>query len=138
MRWRALLLSGLLAASLGLATAPSASADPPPWAGRWRHDKHYDGGNWYHGRDHRQWRDRGDWRWRDRDWSRRDDWRREHERWHRNHEWRYGGYDGRRDWRYGDRHWRYGDRDWRRGDHHWRYDRTRYDGLVAGSRWWDR
>jgi len=111
MRWRALLLSGLFAASLGLGFTSSASADPPPWAGRWKHNKHYNGDSdhhWKHDRDWRRdnywrndhnwrndrWRDDTSWRWRhDDDWR----WRRDHDWWNRNDRYRgypnsYGGY----------------------------------------------
>ena len=43
MNWRALLLSGVFAAGLTLSLIPRAAADPPPWAGVWRHENHYDG-----------------------------------------------------------------------------------------------
>ena len=43
MNWRALLLSGVFAAGLTLSLIPRAAADPPPWAGVWRHRNHYDG-----------------------------------------------------------------------------------------------
>ncbi len=42
MNWRAIFLSGVLAAGLTHSIVPSASADPPPWAGVWRHNEHYD------------------------------------------------------------------------------------------------
>ena len=35
-----MLLSGILAATLTLTLAPQVAADPPPWAGVWRHNKH--------------------------------------------------------------------------------------------------
>ena len=35
-----MLLSGILAAALTLTLVPRVAADPPPWAGVWRHDKH--------------------------------------------------------------------------------------------------
>ena len=56
MNWRAAFLSGVLAAGLTLSFIPRAVADPPPWAGAWRHAKHGDGD---HDRD-----DRGYWRHR--------------------------------------------------------------------------
>jgi hypothetical protein len=37
MNWRAMLLGGALAVGLSLTLVPRASADPPPWAGRWKH-----------------------------------------------------------------------------------------------------
>jgi hypothetical protein len=37
------LLSGILAAGLTLMLAPGAAADPPSWAGVWRHNKHVNG-----------------------------------------------------------------------------------------------
>ena len=56
MNWRAMLLSGALAAGLGLTLVPRASADPPPWAGRWKHHEYY-------GNEGRRW-DRSSWdRW---------------------------------------------------------------------------
>jgi len=108
MRWRALLLSSLFAASLGLGFATSASADPPPWAGRWKHNPHLKGGgydnHWRTDHDWRRydrWRDDASWRWRrDHDWrwdrDRGDSWRwqRDHDRWHRSNDW---WRDGRRD-----------------------------------------
>lgn len=42
MNWRAMFLCGALAASLTLSFVPRASADPPPWAGVWRHHHHDD------------------------------------------------------------------------------------------------
>lgn len=62
MNWRAFLLSGVLAAGLTLSLVPRAAADPPPWAGVWRHNKHYDDDYRY---------DRDDYR-RTRQWSRGD------------------------------------------------------------------
>ena len=77
------MLSGVLAAGLMLTFVPRAAADPPPWAGKWNHNKHYDGK--YDGK-------------HDRDWGRH--WDHDHDRWdHRRHD---------RDWRYGR-----GDDDWR-------------------------
>lgn len=61
MRWRAAILTGLVAAAIGLAFVPSANADPPPWAARWRHG------------------DTRSYRHHDRQWSRA------HEAWHRAH-----------------------------------------------------
>lgn len=43
MNWRPLLLSGVFAAGLTLSLVPRAVADPPPWAGVWRHRNQYDG-----------------------------------------------------------------------------------------------
>lgn len=42
MNWRRLVLSGILAAGLGLTSVPRTFADPPPWAGVWRHDRYGD------------------------------------------------------------------------------------------------
>ena len=119
MNWRALFLSGLFAASIGLTGVTTASADPPPWAGRWhkqgKHDKHWR----KHHRDHRHDGWGYDNRWRnDRYWSGRydDDWR-----------WRYD-----RDWwrrdrdRSRDRDWWYGDRDRWRSDRYWQYGGYRW------------
>jgi len=103
------MLTGVLAAGLSLSLVPRASADPPPWAGKWRH---------HHDND--------------------DKWDRAHERWHQNHDrdhdrW-HQSYDRSRyerdDW------WRYrnrNDNDWwrnRNRDGDWRRwnDRPRYDG----------
>ena len=134
MRWRALLLSGLFAASLGLGFTSSASADPPPWAGRWNHNKHFKGGGSDHWRHDRNWRnDDGDW-WRRRDdtswrYRRDDDWR-----WDRGDSWRYRHDD--------DRWYRDHDHDYWRRNHDWwgrndRYDRydsyPRYGGNFRGS-----
>lgn len=74
MNWRALLLTGTLAAGLGLTLVPRASADPPPWAGRWKHHQEY------------RW-DRGQ-RWDDHNWNR---WNTGSGRWERN------GYNRRSD-----------------------------------------
>jgi len=41
MNWRAILLSGALAAGLSVTLVPRASADPPHWAGRWNHLHEY-------------------------------------------------------------------------------------------------
>lgn len=62
MNWRTWMLTGVLAASLNLSLALPAKADPPPWAGVWRHNKHVD----------RDWDD-DDWEDRHRDWHRRND-----------------------------------------------------------------
>lgn len=40
MSRHAKLLSGILAAAFTLVLAPRVFADPPPWAGVWRHNKH--------------------------------------------------------------------------------------------------
>jgi hypothetical protein len=60
MRWRALLLSGFFAASIGLGYVSTAAADPPPWAGRWQHNKHYNGSSngqsQHYGWNHDAWR----------------------------------------------------------------------------------
>jgi len=94
VNWRAVLLSGVLAAGLTATFVPRAAADPPPWAGVWRHGKHGAGNH---------------------DWDERDYWRHRHGDWDRDS--RYGRYDhpywGR--YRHGD-----GDHDWDdRPD--WRY-----------------
>ncbi len=74
MNWRTLVLTGALAASLTLSLAPPASADPPPWAGVWRH-KH-DDRDWSD-EDRERWRERREWRRRHRDEERRyEDYRR--------------------------------------------------------------
>lgn len=62
MNWRTLVLSGALAASLNLSLISPVFADPPPWAGVWRHGDHSD----------RDWDDDDDRR------ERRREWRREH------------------------------------------------------------
>jgi hypothetical protein len=112
MKRRITLLSAILAASLTLPFVPRANADPPPWAGVYKHkhekyEKHRD----------KHWRgDRDDWwdrRYRDDD---RDDWHR-----------RYGRYD-RDDWR----RWR--DRD----DDYWRHDRDRWYDRDRRYGWYDR
>jgi hypothetical protein len=87
MKWRALLLSGFFAASIGLGYVSTASADPPPWAGRWQHNKHYNGGSGDH--------------WKHDDWS-RDAWRHDHSR--DSAAWRY---------RHDDDYWRQRRQDWR-------------------------
>ncbi|HSD10089.1 MAG TPA: hypothetical protein VLF14_03840 [Candidatus Binatia bacterium] len=43
MNWRTTFALGMLAASLSLAFVSQAAADPPPWAGVWRHNKHVNG-----------------------------------------------------------------------------------------------
>src|SRR2546423_43559 len=118
MNWRRAILTGVLAAGLSLSLVPRASADPPPWAGKWRH---------HHDKD--------------------DKWDRAHESWHQKHDgdhdrW-HQSYDRSRyerdDW------WRYrnrNDNDWwrnRNRDDDWRrwHDRPRYDGYrpnYAGYR----
>jgi hypothetical protein len=45
VNWRAALLSGVLAAGLTLSLAPWVAADPPPWAGVWRHQHHDNDGD---------------------------------------------------------------------------------------------
>ncbi|MBI2964082.1 MAG: hypothetical protein HYY35_10040 [Deltaproteobacteria bacterium] len=42
MSWRAMFLCGALAAGLTLSLVSRAGADPPPWAGVWRHHHHHD------------------------------------------------------------------------------------------------
>ena len=65
MKWRAMLLSGILAA--GLAMAPRASAHPPPWAGKWKHQGAWDrGDSWDRGHWHRD-------RWNQNNWH-HDEW----------------------------------------------------------------
>ncbi len=119
MRWRTAILTGLLAAALGLTFAPSANADPPSWAGRWyNHNQGYGG---YSGR---------------RDPS----WRHEHGAWHGSHPnpyWsrRYG--QGDRDW---NRWYGYRDRYRHRDGDRW-YGRRDYyrDGCPRdrrGNPWW--
>ena len=103
MNWRNALLSGVLAAGLTMTFVPRAAADPPPWAGRWHHDKHWKGDHdrddhWRHGRDRDHDYDR--WEHRNRDWrSGRDDdywrgrrWQRyDNDRWYGNRSYgRYG------------------------------------------------
>ena len=47
MNWRAILLGSALAAGLSLTLVPRASADPPPWAGRWKHhEQRWEGQHW--------------------------------------------------------------------------------------------
>jgi hypothetical protein len=42
-----MLLGGALAVGLSLTLAPRASADPPPWAGRWKHyEQPWEGQHW--------------------------------------------------------------------------------------------
>jgi hypothetical protein len=116
MNWRRALLTGVLAASLSLSLVPRANADPPPWAGKWRH----------HDRDNDH----------DGKWDRRHerhDWDRDHDRWHRYNDryrvdrddgWRYRGRNDNDWWRNRNR-----DGDWRRWN-----DRSRYDGYYGGYR----
>ena len=94
MNWRAALVLGALTAGLTLTFVPRASADPPPWAGVWRHNKHVNG-EWRdndHDRD-----DRGYWRrHNDHDWDDHGYWR--HERYGRPYYGSrpyYGDYGGR-------------------------------------------
>lgn len=42
MNWHRALVSGIVAAVLTLTLAPPVAADPPPWAGVWRHDGRFD------------------------------------------------------------------------------------------------
>jgi len=106
MNWRKVLLMGLLAAGLSLSLVPRASADPPPWAGKWKHhhneawerahDRWHQEHNrdWY--RDHRYGRyDHNDW-WRTHDRDRDGDWRRWRDRssygWNNNGRYNDDGY----------------------------------------------
>jgi hypothetical protein len=121
MNWRAMLLSGVLAAGLSVTFVPRVAADPPPWAGKWKHHDKDGDHHWreHRGRDHdrddHDWRDNDRWRWQG-DHSRREDWWRRHRadedanwrRWHDRPRYdgyrpNYGGYryDGRNDGRYG-------------------------------------
>jgi hypothetical protein len=79
MNRRAKLVLGMLAAGLSLTFASRAAADPPPWAGVWRHNKHVNGE-----RDHRSY-----WRGLDRDG---DDWSHRREIYGRRYPDGYGGY----------------------------------------------
>jgi hypothetical protein len=115
VNWRAVLLSGVLAAGLTLTFVPRAAADPPPWAGAWRHAKHGDAD---HDRD-----DRGYWRHRQGDWDRDS---------------RYGRYDrpywGR--YRHGDGDndsddRRYRHRDWDGDGRYGHYGRPYYGGYSG-------
>ena len=113
MTWRKALLCGVLAAGLTVTLVPRASADPPPWAGRWHHNKHWNGDH-DHGRRHWD-HDHDYWERRHEDWDRRwrygrdDDYWRWRRRYHRDHDYPYyGGY-------------RYG------GRYDGRYDNSRYD-----------
>ena len=103
MNWRKILLSGVLAAGLSLSLVPRASADPPPWAGKWKH--HHDHEAWERAHDR---------------------WHHDHDRdWYRNH--RYGNYDRGDWWRNHDR-----DDDWRRwrnrSSYGWNYNGRNDDG----------
>jgi hypothetical protein len=64
MNWRRTFVLGVLAAGLSLTFVPRVSADPPPWAGVWRHNKHE---NW----NHENWKnyDRPEWRGNHHDWN---------------------------------------------------------------------
>jgi hypothetical protein len=117
MRWRIALLSGLLAAGLSLSFVPRASADPPPWAGVYKHK-------------HKDWDKDKHWRYdrdddHDRDWHHRygrydrDDWRRLRDRRDRDDYWD----------RWNDRG-RWYDHDRRNG---W-YDRSSYSPACNGIR----
>jgi len=103
MKWRSLLLSGVLAAGLMLPFVPRASADPPPWAGKWRHDKHekhyWKHGPWRYDRDHDDyaWNHRYRWNDHDRDDLYRRDWYRRHYGWYDRDDYRYPRY-GWNDW----------------------------------------
>jgi hypothetical protein len=103
MTWRKALLCGVLAAGLTVSLVPRASADPPPWAGRWHHNKH-----WNHDYDH----DHGRGHW-DRDG---DYWKHRRYDWDRDRRWRYGrdyrDYRDYDDWGWRRRHY---DRDYRYG-----------------------
>jgi hypothetical protein len=112
MNWRRAILTGVLAAGLSLSLVPRANADPPPWAGKWRH---------HHDKDKDKWDDAHE------RWHNQHDWDRAHDRWHRyndryrydrDDQWRYRTWNDNDWWRYRNR-----DGDWRR----W-HDRQRYDG----------
>jgi hypothetical protein len=51
MNWRTTFVLGAFAAGLSLTFVPRVVADPPPWAGVWRHNKHVN----VEGRDRPQW-----------------------------------------------------------------------------------
>lgn len=109
MRWKAAILSAILAAALGLTLVPSASADPPLWAGRWSYGPE---------RNYRQY---------DRQWGQ------QHEVWHRAHPYSSGRYWGG-GYGYRDRDWyrqRDGDRWYGRRD----YDRNGWYGRDWGNPW---
>ncbi len=59
MNWCGTFLLGVLAAGLSLTFVPRVNADPPPWAGVWRHNKHE---NW-------KYDERPEWRNHHRDWD---------------------------------------------------------------------
>jgi hypothetical protein len=85
MKWRIKLALGMLAAGLSLTFVSRAAADPPPWAGVWRHNKHVNGERY----------DRPHWRNPDRDGDRYGDRRefsgsRDHEGYYRSHDPQYG------------------------------------------------
>jgi hypothetical protein len=70
MNWRMTFILPMLAAGFSLTVVSPASADPPPWAGVWRHNKHVSGerydrfqGRWRDGDDRGKHYDRSDWRW---------------------------------------------------------------------------
>ena len=86
MNWRAMLLGGALAAGLSLTMVPRASADPPPWAGRWKnHEQRWEGQHWNRDywnrnrwdRDHGdRWNHSNDGRWYRNGWDRANYYRR--------------------------------------------------------------
>ncbi len=93
MNWRAVLLSGALAAGLSVTLVPGASADPPRWAGRWNHHHEYrwnENPHW-----NRYYGNRGNW---DRGYG--DRWHSSDGRWYRN-SWDRSSYYRRSDPNYG-------------------------------------
>jgi hypothetical protein len=79
MNWRGTFVLGVLAVGLSLTFVPRVNADPPPWAGVWRHNKHE---NWER-------HDRPQWRGHHRDW---DDNGSRREIYGRRYDGGYGGY----------------------------------------------
>ena len=63
MNWHGSFVFGVLAAGLSLTFVPRVAADPPPWAGVWRHNKHVNGEHYdrpyWRGDHHRDWNDYG-------------------------------------------------------------------------------
>jgi hypothetical protein len=62
MNWRRTFVLGVLVAGLSLTFVSRVNADPPPWAGVWRHNKHE---NW----NHENWKNYDRPQWRGRDWD---------------------------------------------------------------------